>query len=232
MKTPFLYVALDYENNDNIYRAAEELAEVRSDHFGYKVNLDFLVGQDTAEALKPIHKLGKEVFGDMKMRNGKRTMAATARKLDAAGVNAINSYCDTRPDFLSAVREALSHGKYLFGVTVLTHYTDKKCMEDYGRSLKEAVMYFAQIGKDAKCDGIILPGTTLDVVADMDILKVVAAIRSDWYEDKKANYQEQIVTPTEALAGGAHVLVCGSPIIKSKDRREALKRVLGEMGVY
>jgi orotidine-5'-phosphate decarboxylase len=232
METPFLYVALDLAKSGDVYRAVEELMGVDSDRFGFKVNDDF-IALNGAYAVKPVVVTGKDVFADLKMWKGRRTMITLAKYLDTTvGVKAVNAYVHAGVKDLSALGESLSDNCDLFGVTVLTHYTDDDCLRLYACDLRGAVSVLASIAEDAHCNGIILPGTTLDLVRDMEMKKVVPAIRPSWYEDKGANFQEQPVTPSEAIEGGADILVCGSPIMKSPDRKEALKKVLGEMGVY
>ena len=227
---PFLYVAIDHTDKDKVYRAAEELSGVDSDRFGYKVNLDFLF-LNGPEAVKPIVDMGRPVFADLKMWNGRRTMLIIAEYLDKLRVKAMNAYSHAGVDFLGKLAESLSDEHELFGVTVLSHYTDADCQRVYGCDLKEAVRRLALISQEAGCDGIILPGTALDVVRDMSMHKVVPAVRPTWYADRKDNFQEQTSTPSEAIEGGADILVCGSPIIKSLNKAEALRRIMDEMRI-
>ncbi len=228
MKTPFLYVALDFTDKGKLYVCAEELAAVDSDRFGYKVNLDFLF-LNGPDSIKPLLDMEKEVFTDLKMWNGRRTMKEIAKELNELGASDINAYSHAGVGFLSALKESLSDKCRLLAVTILTHYTDNDCQDIYGCGVKEAVYRLATIANKAECDGIILPGIALDDVKEFDMLKVVPGVRPEWHEDKKANYQESIITPGEAIDGGADILVCGSPITKSDNRKDALRRVLDEI---
>jgi orotidine-5'-phosphate decarboxylase len=227
---PFLYVAIDHIDKNTVYRAAEELAGVDSDRFGYKVNLDFIL-LNGVDSVKPLVDIGKKVFADLKMWNGGRTMSTIAKRLDELGVKATNAYSHAGVKFLRKLNDSLSENCDLFGITVLTHYTDADCQRIYGCGLKEAVRRLALIPQEAGCDGIILPGTALDVVGDMSMHKMVPAVRPKWYADRKDNFQEQTSTPREAIEGGADILVCGSPILKSENRVDALHRVLDEMNI-
>ncbi len=126
--------------------------------------------------------------------------------------------------------ETLKNSKTkLLGVTITTHFTEEYCQRLFGKSLPETVKMLSGIALGNGCHGIIIPGTTLDAVADLDCLKLVSAIRPPWFKDKRTNDQEQTVTPTEAIRGGANYLVCGSPIYKQLYPREALQRILEEM---
>ena len=70
---------------------------------------------------------------------------------------------------VKAVTEA--NGTQLLGLTVLTHYTDEDCQRMYGRDVAGSVKMLADIGQEAGVDGLVLPGTTLHVVKDMNVLK-------------------------------------------------------------
>ena len=59
--------------------------------------------------------------------------------------------------------------------------------------------------------------------------KIVPAVRPEWYGKTGDNYQEQETYVRDAVRNGADLLVCSSPIRKSKDRKEALIRTLDEM---
>ena len=115
----------------------------------------------------------------------------------------------------------------ILGVTVLTHVNDAYCQKHFRRSLAESVRHFAEVAIDAGCHGIILPGTTLASVQDIDTIKVVPGVRPKWYRDTR---HEEEIEPRVAVENGADILVCGSPIMKDLDPEQALRRVLAEIG--
>ena len=231
---PILFVALDDTDKGKVIKKAEAVAG--EGNFGYKINLDFFFppSYETADAYKTIVGFGKPLFIDLKIWNGKRTMHSVAKSLlDYTGgdqIKFINAHCQAGEKFLQKMKEATADRAQLLGVTVLTHYTDEDCQRMYGRNLADSVRMLAEIGQRGGVDGFILPGTALLIVEDMGLLKLNPGIRPAWYKDKKANAQEQTVTPAEAIHGGADILVAGSPIFKSQYRpREALEKILGEM---
>lgn len=234
MNKPFLFVGLDYEKPNKVIEFAEELANVDSDRFGFKLNLDFLInsalfyGFDST--VSRILDLGKPVFTDLKMWNGKRTMCSVAQGLVQRGVDYFNVYALADAPFLKSVVDVTTRSNTkVLGVTVLTHYNEDYAQRMRGCSLREAVRRDAQIAYDAGCHGIILPGTMLEEVSHLPIEKLVPAIRPYWYGKTGENYQEQEVLVREAVERGANLLVCSSPIRKSKNRKEALVKTLDEM---
>lgn len=233
---PFIYVALDEDSQLKNISFATKLAEnVQSIDYGFKINLDS-VANFSPEALSPfamisaIKKLNKPIFVDMKMWNGGRTMENIAIGCSDLGVDIINIYPHAGKKFIERVKESLEGtNTKLFGLTVLTHYTDDDTRTLYCLDLRDAVKVFADMAKDFNLDGIIVPGTQLNAVKDIPLPKLCPGIRPSWFEDKKSNDQEQTVTPYDAIMNGANYIVVGSPIQKSKDPVKALEKILSEI---
>lgn len=231
-----VYVALDYNSQQKNFNFAERLAgEVDSSMFGFKINLDS-IAYFSHDALNPfsfvkqVMDLGKPVFVDMKMWNGGRTMENIAKGCAGLGVDIINMYPHAGAGFMERVRDSLVGSQTkLFGLTVLTHYTDEDTQKLYGRNLRDSVKMLAKISQDCGIDGIIVPGTQLNVVRNLPLLRLCPGIRPLWFEDKSTNSQEQIITPKEAVSQGANYLVIGSPIKNSNDPVKALERILKEI---
>lgn len=234
MKKPFLFVGLDYEKPHEVADLAEELAEVDRNDFGFKLNLDFYLNcalLGVSEPIARVYNLNKPTFADLKMWNGARTMTSIAETLAVTKKPSyFNIYALSGEDFLRKVVGSVSktYTKVL-GITVLTHYDDDYCQKTRGMSMREAVRQDAETSYKAGCHGIILPGDMLEVVADLETQKLVPAVRPQWYGKTGDNYQEQETYIKDAIRWGADLLVCSSPIRKSKDRKEALIRTLDEM---
>lgn len=233
MDKPFLFVGLDYYNPREVADFAEELVEVNRDNFGFKLNLDFLINTVLSGNYKPFERvleIGKPNFIDLKMWNGKRTMNSIAEGLIKREIDYFNVYSLADKPFLEALVEKTKRtNTKVLGVTVLTHYDEDYCQRKRGCSFREAVREDAKTAYDAGCHGIILPGTMLDVVKDLEIEKLVPAVRPDWFGKTGDNYQKQETSVREAVEKGANLLVCSSPIRKAEDRKEALIKILDEM---
>lgn len=231
---PFIYIALDKTGQRSNYEAARQFADVKSDRFGFKLNLDAVL-DFSPEALnsnafvKQMGEYGKPLMVDLKMWNGGRTMTNLAKGCADLGVDVINMYPHAMGKFVEKVAKAVEGSKTkLFALTVLTHYTNEDTQRLYGRDIGDATRMLAELGIQGGAKGIIVPGTQLSVVKGFDVHKLVPAIRPPWYADKKANSQEQIVTHLEAADGGATHEVIGSPIMKSENPVAALERILKE----
>lgn len=226
---PFLFVALDdlAGREEKILKITEQLSRVEGD-FGFKINLDYLLNPEKGlkALLSPIQQYGRPVFADLKMWNGTRTMTSVIENLVALGVDYLNVYALADNLLPQAIRITEGTETKVLGLTVLTHFDENYCQKHFRRSLKETVRHFAEVAVEAGCHGIILPGTALEVVTDLDTIKVVPGVRPSWYKDTR---HKEEVEPRVAIEKGANILVCGSPIMKSKDPVNVLQKILSEV---
>ncbi len=196
--------------------------------YGVKINLDLIMKEKDLPGYVKKH-FHVPVFADLKMWNGKRTMKEIVTMLGDQGVAMINVWAVADNMIDAVVEEAKKYGIVVLGVTVLTHYTEDYCLKVYKRTMGEAVALFAQMSLDHGCDGYILPGTCLENAADLGGIKFNPATRPVWFVDKKANFQEQIMEPGEALRRGADIVSCGTPVFGSPDPKEALLKIIQEV---
>jgi len=221
-----LYVALDHnERRPNLTLAERLSAEAGA--FGFKVNLDHVILWGLGY-VREIQSLEKPVFVDLKVNNGPRTMANIFSALAEMGVNHTNVWSFADDLIRPAVRAVEGSNTKVLGVTITTRFDDEYCQRHFGRSMDDSVRHFAQVAIDAGCDGIILPGTCLESVRDIKTIKLVPGIRPVYYHSD-SDTQEQVVTPYEAIINGADILVCGSPIYKTANPAESLRRILSQM---
>lgn len=220
-----LFVALDTPEERRIEMWLNELDGIDGD-FGYKLNLDFL----TREVRDGI-RTTRDVFADIKMWNGKRTMLDTCLNVWNMGACMTNAYVFAGTDTLSQMVRELRGRIKLFGVGILTHYDDVYCKYHFGRTLSEEMRILTELAVRSNLDGMIVPGTCLDAVSDIEIPKLVPAVRptsrASGYHER--DDQKQTITITEAITGGADYLVCGTPITKSESPIDALKQILREI---
>lgn len=226
MAEHLLYVALDHNDRSSNLTLAAQLA-TEPGNFGFKINQDHYTLW--SGYVDQIAALGKPLFIDTKINNGSRTMKNIVADIANKGADHTNVWA-TAERLIRPLAETIKEKKtQLLGVTITTHFDEDYCKKIYQRTLSETVRILAEMALENGCHGIIVPGTTLDAVADLKCPKLVTAIRPLWYKDTKANDQEQMVTATQAIQGGADILVCGTPIYKHPNPIEALHLVLDEI---
>ena len=231
MQKPFLFVALDdlAQKEDETLKTAEQLSGIKGD-FGFKVNLDYLLNpkKGLEDLLKPIQQFGRPVFTDLKMWNGTRTMISVIENLVALEVDFLNVYALADNLLPKAIKITDGTKTKVLVLTVLTHFDEAYCKKHFRRPLRETVRHFAEVAIEVGGHGIILPGTALDVVRDLKTIKAVPGVRPKWFADTR---HEEEVEPRTAVEKDAHILVCGSPIMKAIDKVNALQRILEEMKI-
>jgi len=229
---PKFFVAVDDSAEEGAMKKVDLVKDVDGD-FGIKINLDLIFGDiNVVNSVK--QRTNKPLFVDLKMWNGKRTMAEVVKKLAGMGVEMTNIYAHAANMLKESVKVANDNGMILLGLTVLTHYNEDYCKRVYGKSMADTVKVLTEIALENGCHGVILPGTTLEAVADFDCIKFNPGTRPIWFEDKKANAQEQIMSPGEAIkkvTKGKPIISCGSPIFKSPDSAAALSLILEEINL-
>jgi len=227
MIQPFVFVALDglISKEHETMEIAHRLCEIQ-EPFGFKINLDWLLKKGIDPAVKMMKVFDRPIFADTKIFNGSRTMFDIVKMLVDAGINYTNVYAlaDTLlPKTIEAVKGSDTK---VFGLTVMTHFNEAYCMSHFRRSLPDTIRHFTQVAVKGGCHGVILPGTALKDVADLNTFKVVPGVRPPWYKDTR---HEEEVEPLVAKEGGANALVCGGPVMKSPDPVKALELILSEI---
>jgi len=230
-KTPMLFLAFDNlkKNPVETMVIAGELADTNKP-FGLKFNLDsMLADRDFLSMVKMMQQFKRPVFADIKMWNGTRTMEEVVKTFVDLGVDFVNVYALADGQLKKAVKVTEGSNTKILGLTVLSHYDDAYCQKWFRRTFSKAVLDFSRFAVDAGCHGIILPGTSLKLVRELNIIKVATGLRPVWFKDSR---HEQEATPADMVEGGADFAVCGSPILKQPTKEEriaAFLRILDEM---
>lgn len=223
-----LFIALDslVDDEEKTLLTARELWSSHSE-IGFKINLDYILIKGIQEAVNRIKgAVNVPIFVDLKMWNGERTMVRIAEELVKLKVDYLSIYVQADSALRSVTKIITGTDTKVLGVTVLTHYDEGYCQRHFRRSLKSLVRHFAITAIEGGCYGLILPGTALETVSDLNIIKAVPGIRPDWYADSR---HKEVITPKFAVDEGADLLVCGSPIMKNQNPKEALNKILEEI---
>lgn len=234
MEFPFLFMALDElaDHPKETLVAVKQLSNrfAAPKAFGFKINLDAFLARRPRCPIREIREIDKykPIFADLKMWNGTRTMASVVKQLVEEKVDYLNVYALAENLLPEAVKITGGTNTKVLGLTVLSHYDEAYCQKHFRRSLPETVRHFSEVALEAGCHGIILPGTTLDIVRDLKTIKVAPGVRPSWFQDTR---HKQEISPQEAVEKGADILVCGNPIFKSSDKIGALQKILDEIAL-
>ena len=238
-----IIVALDVNGIDELRRAVTALAP----HVGlFKIGLEAIMAFGVAKALNIVHCYSPEgskprVFLDGKFADIPNTVGAAAKaamalsgsvlppKMPTAEIGFIDVHASSGPD---AVRAACANkgGAKVLAVTVLTSLGDDVCQRIFGRVAKDAVVDLATEAVLSGADGVICSPKELPLLSDLTCLKVTPGVRPAW---AAAGDQKRVMTPVEAIRGGADYLVIGRPIVQAKEygltQVDAAKRIADEI---
>lgn len=203
-------------------------------HVGpFKVGLELLTAEGAPAVCHALHKLGAEVFADMKFLDIPNTVGAAAQAIASQGVAMFNVHASGGIEMMRAA-VANKGNSLVLAVTVLTSMDESACRRSYGASPAEKVLQFALDAKEAGADGIICSSQELHVLKPLSELSgmffVTPGIRPVW---AVVGDQKRITTPAEAIRAGADYLVIGRPILKPPAEIgspvEAAKRIADEI---
>ncbi len=188
--------------------------------------------------IEPFHALGLPVILDLKLNNLPRVVSNTVRRATAVRPFAITVHASGGATMMraaaAAAHAAAQAGGFvrpkLLGVTVLTTMDEA----DLGAvgvagSLHEQTLRLAALAHACGLDGVWTTADTVPLLrAELgpDFVLVVPAIRPVW---SVSDDQNRIVTPGDAVRGGADYLVVGRPITQAADPADAAGRIVDEM---
>jgi orotidine-5'-phosphate decarboxylase len=204
---------------------------------GIKVGAEFmtLYGTKGVEALGAV---GLPLILDLKLDDLPKAVSNTVRRVAGLKPFAITVHAAGGPAMLrvamAAAHAAADGGGFprpkLLAVTVLTSMdeADLKAI-GIGGSMREQVLRMAALTHACGLDGV---WTSADELSRLraefgpDFLLVVPGIRPVW---SSSDDQKRIMTPGDAIHGGADYLVVGRPITQASDPAAAARRIVDEM---
>lgn len=200
---------------------------------GLKIGLEFF-NANGPDGVKAVVGLGLPVFADLKLHDIPNTVAGGVRGIAPLGVAMLNIHASGGPAMMrAAVEEARKAGSKrmkILGVTVLTSLDegDLRATGVVGTP-QEQVLRLAQLAKDSGLDGVVCGSqeiAPLRAALGREFMLVVPGIRPAGADLRD---QKRVMTPFEARALGANVLVVGRPITAASDPAAAARAIRDEL---
>ncbi len=223
-----LIVALDVPNAIEGLKVAETLGDAVS---FYKIGLGMLTGGGLALANELKDEHGKKIFLDMKLFDIGQTVENAVRGLAQFDLDFLTVHGD--PYVVKAAKEgAAGSNMKILGVTILTSLDrgdlDGALIKD--GAIDDLVVERAGRAFDAGADGIICsPNEAARIRAlpeSAGRLIVTPGVRP---AGSATDDQKRIATPAMAVESGVDHIVCGRPIWRAADPRQAALDVVAEM---
>ena len=220
-----IFVALDTQD---VHHAAAVARDVSGIAAGVKLGLEFFYANGEEGVLR-IAEHGTRIFLDLKLHDIPNTVEKAVRALAHLEPAILTVHAAGGKAMMSAAKAAAPSGTKVVGVTVLTSL-DKDDLASVGvRSSPETqVERLADLARESGLDGIVCSGAEIAAVRKQwpDGFFVVPGVRPAGAE---LGDQKRVVTPAEALADGASVLVIGRPITAAPNPGRAIMDIAASL---
>ena len=220
-----IFVALDTQD---VHHAAAIARDVSGIAAGVKLGLEFFYSNGEEGVLR-IAEHGTPVFLDLKLHDIPNTVEKAVRALAHLEPAILTVHAAGGKAMMSAAKAAAPSGTKVVGVTVLTSL-DKDDLASVGvrSSAETQVERLADLARESGLDGIVCSGAEIAAVRKQwpDGFFVVPGVRPAGAE---LGDQKRVVTPAQALADGASVLVIGRPITAAANPRRAMMNIAASL---
>lgn len=227
-----IIVALDYPEQAAALQMANQLDP---DKCRVKVGKELFTRAGPA-VVEQLHKMGFEVFLDLKFHDIPNTTAKAVRAAAEMGVWMVNVHASGGRRMMEAARNELEKVSaaqtLLIGVTVLTSM-EQQDLAEIGLDISplEQVKRLALLTQSSGLDGVVCSAqevAPLREVVNPEFQLVTPGIRP---ADAVVGDQKRIMTPGMAIQAGSTHLVIGRPITQSDDPVAALQKIELELSV-
>jgi orotidine-5'-phosphate decarboxylase len=220
-----LFVALD---TPDLTRAIDLAAAVSRHVGGLKLGLEFFAANGRS-GVEAVGRSGVPIFLDLKLHDIPNTVAKAIAALAPLRPAVLTVHAAGGAAMLAAAKAAAPQGTKVVAVTVLTSLD-----EDDLRSIGvidfsgEQVRRLAALARKSGCDGIVCSGAEVALAHASwpEGYFVVPGIRPS---GSGAGDQKRTMTPRDALAGGASMLVVGRPITAAPDPAQAARDIAASL---
>jgi orotidine-5'-phosphate decarboxylase len=186
--------------------------------------------------LDELHKLGFDIFLDLKFHDIPNTVANAVSAAAKAGVWMVNIHASGGRRMMEASANALQqlsdNKTLLIAVTVLTSMDQSDLVEiGIDATPEQHVKRLAALAKSSGMDGVVCSAqesSMLSTELGKDFVLVTPGIRPAGSDQGD---QKRIMTPAQAMAAGSHYLVMGRPITQAKDPIAVLTQANMDLGV-
>jgi orotidine-5'-phosphate decarboxylase len=215
---------------------AERWADLLAPHVGmFKIGKQLFTACGPA-VVRAIIDRGGEVFLDLKYHDIPNTVAMASIEAARLGVSLFNLHALGGYEMMARTVEALDKGfpggrrARVLAVTILTS-SNEETLRGVGIELPvpEMVVKLALLAKKAGIDGVVASPLEIPLIRQAcgdDFLIVTPGVRPAF---ASADDQKRVMTPAEAVNGGASYLVIGRPISAAQEPIKAAEAIVDEI---
>lgn len=220
-----IFVAIDTQD---VHRAAAIARDVAGVAAGVKLGLEFFCAHGHEGVLR-IAEHETPIFLDLKLHDIPNTVRKAVESLAPLEPAILTVHAAGGRAMLAAARDAAPPNTKVVAVTVLTSL-DSADLADAGVSgtPAEQVQRLTDLARESGVDGIVCSGAEVASAraAWPDGFLVVPGVRPAGFDVAD---QKRVVTPRQALADGASILVIGRPITAAIDPARAIADIAASL---
>jgi len=221
-----IFVAIDVPD----VAAARSLAQAVAPHVGgIKLGLEFFCAHGPAGIAAVMEGLSLPLFLDLKLHDIPNTVAGAVRSLAGIAPSILTVHAAGGNAMLAAAKAAALPGTRVVAVTVLTSLDDADlAVAGVSDGTAAQVARLASVVQGAGLDGIVCSPHEVTAVkaAWPDAFAVVPGVRP---AGSAVGDQKRVMTPADARAAGADVLVIGRPITGAADPAAAAASIAASL---
>lgn len=197
---------------------------------GIKLGLEFFVANGP-DAVRAARTEDQRLFLDLKFHDIPNTVAGAVQAACALEPELITIHAGGGPAMIEAARRAAEEAgganrPRVIAVTVLTSLGDEDLQKVGQRPpAADQVLRLARLAHDSGADGAVcspLEAAVLRADLGPNFLLVVPGVRPP---GSAADDQKRVMTPKDAIAAGADILVIGRPITRAPDPAAAARDI-------
>jgi len=233
-----IVLALDLDSDREALAVVDELAgSVGMFKVGHQLFTAY--GPDIVRRI--VGKDGR-VFLDLKYHDIPNTVAKASAEAVKLGVTLFNVHALGGADMMKAAvvsaretAEALGRPvPIMLAVTVLTSMDEQSLRRELKitRSLPRQVSHLARMAQRCGMHGVVASPQEIELLrraVKQPFVVLTPGVRPEW---AAKDDQKRIMTPAEAVGLGADYIVVGRPVLKAKDRKEAVEKIIEEIEQY
>lgn len=197
-----------------------------------KVGMELYL-QNGPAIIEKIKAKNHRIFLDLKLHDIPNTVKQSMKGLARLDVDMINVHAAGGQKMMAAAREGLEQGTakgkrpILLAVTQLTSASEDQMKREQliSVSLEESVLHYAQLSKEAGCDGVVCSVYEAAAISEKcgsHFMKVTPGIRM---KEDQANDQQRVADPKLAKDRGSTMIVVGRSITKAERPLLAYQKV-------
>jgi orotidine-5'-phosphate decarboxylase len=195
-----------------------------------KIGLELFCGEGPA-IVRDYTSRGRAVMLDLKLHDIPETVARATKQVASLGAGLLTVHADGGRAMLKAAVEAARGSEMrVIAVTVLTSLDDADLDEVGTRGpVADVVRQRAELAVAAGCAGIVASPrevAAVRAVVPREFLIVTPGVRPAGAD---AHDQKRVMTPSQARAAGADLVVVGRPLRDALDPAEAARGIVREL---